>query len=582
MMKKTILFVSLLICIKNTSAQVLFTYGKHPVTLEAFKSSFKKNNPDSINSKTAFQDYLNLFINFKLKVQAAYDLKMDTLPNQIADRLAFEEQIKPIHLLDPETLDRLVAEAIDNSMTEVDLSHIFIAYKQPFSEEIQNNVSKEEIEIADRKIEEIQKRLKIGESFEDLAVNYSNDPQAKNNKGNIGFIKAFTLPYTFEKIAYAMKDGEISNPIRSAAGIHLFKKNTSKKIEGRLTVAQILITIPEHTQEAEIKLREQLAQTIHQAAIQGENFDSLVALYSEDRSTNNNGGLLVNMETGDYDPEFDKQVRMLTKDGQVSPVFKTAFGFHILKRKGQDTVKLKPDQLTAEIKELVLQDDRIEVAKQVFIENSIGKYGLTAAEKNKETYITNRLQDFSPSFAAQINDFKDGNLLFEIMDKKIWSKASSDLPAVKAFHASRKQDYQWKNSVTVVSITTQSKDIANAIKLDLQKQASVDYIRKLYSEVAFIDSSRQEANAVLGVGSQNAKIDFISDIIENESDGTYSFSKVLKVHQDPSIMDFDDARVQAISDYQQMLEENWIKELKKKYPVVINQSVLNKAVSALH
>ena len=104
MMKKTMLIALLLFCIKNSSAQVLFTYGKHPVTLEAFKTSFQKNNPDSINSKTAFQDYLNLFINFKLKVKAAYDLKMDTLSNQIADRLAFEEQIKPLHLLDTETL----------------------------------------------------------------------------------------------------------------------------------------------------------------------------------------------------------------------------------------------------------------------------------------------------------------------------------------------------------------------------------------------------------------------------------------------------------------------------------------------
>ena len=168
------------------------------------------------------------------------------------------------------------------------------------------------------------------------------------------------------------------------------------------------------------------------------------------------------------------------------------------------------------------------------------------------------------------------------MDKKIWSKASSDLPALKTFHATRKQNYQWKNSVTVVSITTQNKDIATVIKSDLQKQTPVDNIRKLYSEVAFIDSTRQEASAVLGIGPKNAKAGFISDVLENESDGTFTFSMVLKVHQDPSIMDFDDARIQVINDYQQMLEDNWIKELKKKYPVVINQAVLNKALSALH
>ncbi|MEY4728725.1 MAG: hypothetical protein RLZZ390_1249, partial [Bacteroidota bacterium] len=99
---------------------------------------------------------------------------------------------------------------------------------------------------------------------------------------------------------------------------------------------------------------------------------------------------------------------------------------------------------------------------------------------------------------------------------------------------------------------------------------------------AFIDSTRQEANALLGVGSGNAKAGFISEIISNDADGTFSFSYVLKVNQDPSTMTFEEARVQVINDYQQMLEEKWIQELKKKYPVSINQTVLNKALSALH
>ncbi|MBP7931190.1 MAG: hypothetical protein KAZ11_00995, partial [Chitinophagaceae bacterium] len=72
-MKKTILVTLVCFYLQHTTAQVLFTYGKHPVTLEAFKASFEKNNPDSIHSKSAFQNYLNLFINFKLKVKAAYD-----------------------------------------------------------------------------------------------------------------------------------------------------------------------------------------------------------------------------------------------------------------------------------------------------------------------------------------------------------------------------------------------------------------------------------------------------------------------------------------------------------------------------
>lgn len=581
-MKKIILFFAFFISIKYANTQVIFTYGKHPVSLETLKKSFEKNNPDSAHSKSAFQHYLNLYINFKLKIQAAYDLRMDTLPNQIADRLAFEEQIKPIHFLDATTLEQLVNEAMDHRLNEINLSHIFISYKQPFQSEITTNISKEEIELAERKIDEIQKRISLGESFEELAVAYSNDADVKMNKGNLGYIKAFTLPYAFEKIVFALNDGQISSAIKSEAGIHLFKRNASKKIEGPLSIAQILITVPENAPEIEIKHRESLAQKIYTAATNGENFDSLVALYSEDRSSNNRGGLILNMETGDYDPEFDKQVRSLKSNGQISPLFKTAFGFHILKRNGQDTLNLNLAQLKTETRELVLQDERIGIAKKVFIAKSIGKHGLTADEKDKESFILNQLQNFSQPYAEQISEFKDGNLLFEIMDKKIWSKATGDSEALKAFHAARKQNYQWKNSITVISITTQNKDIAVVIKSDLEKGQSISTIRKLYSEVAFIDSTRQEAGAVLGIGSGNAKNGFISEIIQNESDGTFTFSMVAKVHKDPSVMEFEEARVQVINDYQQVLEENWIKELKKKYPIVINQAVLKKALSTLN
>lgn len=582
MMKQIILLTLLCFYLQYSSAQVLFTYGKHPVTLAEYSTSFQKNNPDSTNSKSAFNNYLNLYINYRLKVKAAYDLRMDTLPSQIADRRAFEEQIKPIHLLDPTSLDKLVEEAVQHRQEEIELSHIFIAFKQPYIENESANINKEEKELAARKINEIQLRLKNGEPFEELASIYSSDPEAKNNKGYLGFIKAFTLPYSFEQVAYTLKDGEISKPITSDAGMHLFKRISSKKVEGPLSIAQILITIPDNANQTTINERELLATSIYKEALKGASFDSLVALYSEDRSSKANDGILVGMETGDFDPVFEQQIRALKHDGELSPVFRTAFGFHILKRVAQDTFNVNLNQLTAETKELVLQDNRIEMAKKAFIEKSVGKYGLKADEKNKEEYIANRLTDFSPAYAAQINEFKDGNLLFEIMDKTIWSKASSDLTALKNFHAAKKQQYQWKQSVIAFTITTQNKDIASVIQSDLQNNKSIETIRKLYSEVAFIDSTRQEANALLGVGSGKAKAGFISEIITNDADGTFAFCYVFKVNQDPSTMTFEEARVQVINDYQQMLEEKWIQELKKKYPVSINQTVLNKALSTLH
>lgn len=254
--------------------------------------------------------------------------------------------------------------------------------------------------------------------------------------------------------------GEISSAIESDAGIHIFKRISSNKIAGRISFAQILLTIPNNANNTVIQERALLANTLYKEAVKGAKFDSLVALYSDDRSSNTRGGILAGIETGDFDPVFEQQMRALQEDGQLSPVFRTEFGFHILKRISQEKTTLNLDQLSAEIKELVLQDDRIAIAKKAFIEKAIGKHGLTAEEKNKEVYVAKQLEKFSPGYAAQIHEFKDGNLLFEIMDKKIWSKSSSDLAALKAFHTARRQKYQWKNSVSVVSITTQNKEIA--------------------------------------------------------------------------------------------------------------------------
>ena len=573
----------LLLAAHQGNGQVLFTFGKHPVTVAAFKQSFEKNNPDSTKSQSAFQDYLNLYINFKLKVKAAYDLKMDTLPNQIADRLAFEEQIKPIHMMDPATLDDLINEAIEHSKEAIELSHIFISFKQPYtvSNDESEIISSEEKELAYRKLKELKQRLTIGEAFENVALELSNDTEVEQNKGNLGFIKAFTLPYRFEKIAYALKDGEVSEAIESNEGLHVFKKLRSKKVEGKTTVSQILITVPENANANEVTARGLFADTIYQKAMSGVNFDSLVNMYSEDRSSNTMGGIVANSDASDYDPNFEDHINALKQDGEISPVFKTAFGFHILKRIKKDSLNTNADQWKSNIKELTLQDTRTEIAKEAFILKSIGKYGLSKDEKNKELFIAKRLQDFSPDFKSQLSEFKDGNLLFDIMDKKIWSKVSSDLAAIKSFHAERKQNYEWKNSVTAFTITTQSREYASVIKEALQQNTSIENIRKQYSEISFIDSARQEAGSLLGVGIANAKQGFISEIYTNESDGTVSFVYIQKVHPDPTTMSFEEARISVINDYQTKLEEAWIMELKKKYPVTINQVELKKALSTL-
>jgi len=565
------------------NAQVLFTYGGKPVSQQEFIASFNKNNTDTSSKKIAAENYLDLYIRFKLKVQAAYDVKMDTLANQKADLKGFEEQIRPLYLLDQQVLDSLVAEAHQRTLQELSVKHLFIAFnKLKLSSNEDKSYSPTEKEIARKKASSIAAALLKGEDVEQLIIANSDDPEAGRTRGYIGHITAFTLPYAFESAVYALKDGGVSPGIESADGIHFFQRIGTRAAVGKTTIAQVLIARPEEASDAEIRERKLLADSIHALAVAGFPFDSLALNFSDDMSSARKGGIIEEIQVGKFDPLFEEQVMQLKKDGEIAAVLATDLGFHIIKRISHQAAEISLDIASPALKELVLQDDRKSMAAKAFINKCIGKLGLTATTPNKDAYIAKRLAQFNPSYAMQIRDFKDGNLLFEIMDKKVWGKASSDQDGLKKFHATRAANYTWKQSVTAITITAQDKQTALLIREAYEKEKSIENIRKMYSEVSFLDSGRYEAGELLGVGADNAKSGFVTPVFSNASDESAGFVVVTGVFKDPSIKTFEAARGSVINDYQQYLEDNWIAVLKKKYPVVVNAQTWKAILAEMH
>ncbi len=564
-------------------AQVLFTFGGKPVSQQEFMASFNKNNTDTSNRLKALENYRDLYIRFRLKVQAAHDLKMDTLPNQKADLKGFEEQIRPLYMLDQQTLDTLVASAHAHSLKEVSVKHLFIAFNNlKLSNTDNKNYTSEEKVLARKKAASIKAALLSGEDFEKLIIANSDDPEVPRTRGYLGYITAFSLPHAFENAIYALKDWAVSDPIETANGIHFFQRMNTRAAHGKTTIAQVLIAKPEDATNEEMRERKLLADSIHALATAGASFDSLVLAFSNDMSSAQKGGIIEDIQVGQYDPLFEELVMRLKKDGEIAPVLLTDLGFHIIKRITNQPIEQSLSNAAPALKELILQDNRKSIAAEAFIKKSIGKHGLTATMANKEEYIAKRLEQFNPAYATQIKDFKDGNLLFEIMDKKVWGKASTDLQGLKKFHAGRATQYTWKQSVFAVIITAQNKQTALAIRETFEKDRSIEQIRKMYSEVSFVDSGRYEAGELLGVGAENAKAGFVTPIYTNPSDESASFIIILNVFKDPSTKSFEEARGTAINDYQQYLEDGWIASLKKKYPVVMNAQTWKTLVPAKH
>lgn len=563
-------------------AQVLFTYGGKPVSQQDFMASFNKNNTDTSNRLKALENYRDLYIRFRLKVQAAYDLKMDTLPNQKADLKGFEEQIRPLYMLDQQTLDTLIATAHERSLKEVAVKHLFIAFNNLRLSNADTNYTQTEKELARKKAADIRATLLKGDDFEKLIIANSDDPEAPRTRGYLGYITAFSLPYAFENAIYTLKNGAVSDPVESANGIHFFQRIHTRDAHGKTTIAQVLIAKPEDAMVEEIRERKLLADSIHALATAGISFDSLAMQFSNDMSSARNGGIIEEIQVGKYDPLFEEQVMRLKMDGEIAAVLSTDLGFHIIKRISNQPIEKSLSNAAPALKELILQDDRKSIAAKAFINKSIGKHGLIATTANKEAYIAKKLEQFNPAYATQIKDFKDGNLLFEIMDKKVWGRASSDLEGLKKFHAGRASQYQWKQSVYAFTITAQNKQTALTIREAFEKDRSIEQIRKMYSEISFVDSGRYEAGDLLGVGPENARAGFITPVYTNNSDESASFIIVANVFKDPSIKSFEEARGSAINDYQQYLEDLWIASLKKKYPVVLNTQTWKTLVASMH
>jgi len=555
-MRKAFILLILLTQFSITQSQVLFTYGARSVTEKEFLYSFNRNNADSGDVKKAMKDYLDLFIRYKLKVQAAKDLKMDTLPNQKADLAGFEEQLKPLYLLDQSTLDSLVRQAYERSLVEIKVGHLFFSNQKVAAKE---------------RAEKAYAELKSGKNFSELAVAVSDDPDAIANKGLLGNLTAFTLPYTFESAIYAIMDGAFTGIIESNAGFHIFNRISTQPVFSKRTYKHILIAIPEGAEASEKNQYALKANSVYKQAMDGTSFDTLAMMFSDDRSTVALGGFLDEIPAGKYEPAFEEQAKALKNKGDISPVFSTSFGLHILQLNEEEKTNRDFQSTEDEWKNLVMQDERKEIAAREMIKNCIGKNGLTVNTPDKENYVAKRLSLFSPQYAALVNDFRDGNLLFEIMDKKVWGKASSDMDGLKKFHATRKDKYKWQSSVYAYTFTFQQKEDAEAARKAYTSGMDIEALKKVYADNGFADSGRYEAGELMGVGKENAKEGFVSEIYSNISDGSSGFHIITKKYADPSVKSFEEAKASVINDYQQYLEDIWIASLKKKYPVTINQ-----------
>jgi peptidyl-prolyl cis-trans isomerase SurA len=639
---KKILIAGLLLMavVLSSTAQkkkdILLTIDRKKISLDDFMRIYERNNnniQDSVNKKTA-EEYLQLFINFKLKVIEAQHLGMDTT-KAFRDELAgYRTELAAPYLTDNSFNDKVVEETYHRMIKEINASHIMIRLAE--------DPSPEDTLAALKKITEIRDLIGKGMDFNETAKKYSEDPSAETNRGDLGWFTVFQMVYPFENVAYSTPVGQVSQPFRTKSGYHIVKVQNVRNAEGEIHVSHIMKMYPQNATPEQKKKAMNTIDSLYTLIQQGADFAALAKQFSDDQRSAEKGGEMPWFSRKRMVPEFANPAFTLAKDGEISKPIDSGFGYHIIKR-----LEMKPvppyEEAKAELMERLKHDkDRVMQSQDVFIGKLKNGYNFKTnqsaiddvlktthswlskekpeipakPEKDQvlfsfaQTSITTRnwiaylkkndisslsrdslkllqyfktfenesiidyedshLEEKYPDFKSLMDEYHDGMLLFDISEKKIWQRASSDSTGLEKFYETNKQKYLWPERFKGLIVQCYNPVIRDETEKYLEMGIPVNEVYDLLHLRPGSISSRK------GVWAKNDDpvVDYYYWNGHRPADwnNNTGFLSGKMVGPEPKLL--NEVRGYHIADYQQYLEDQWIKDLRKKYSIKINNNLL--------
>ena len=503
----SLIFVNLILAQENAE-KTLLTIGDKQISKAEFLRIYKKNNMDSVHyDEQSVRDYLELFINFKLKVIEAENQDYDEVPEFKNELAGYRKQLAKPYLSDAGTEEKLLKEAYERMKSEVHASHILVRISPdaPPADTIK----------AHEKIMDARKRILDGEDFAKVAKEVSEDPSVNQNNGDLGYFTAFQMVYPFENAAFKTEVGEISKPVRSRFGYHLIKVHDKRPASGEIKVSHIMVGVPRGMDPDSVEEAKDKIFNIYDSIQSGYDFAEMAKKYSDDKRTGRNGGELPYFGIGRMVKPFEEAAFALEKDGQISEPVKTSYGWHIIKRLEKKSIGTYEEEKTA-LSRKVSKDLRAEKSREAVVQKLKKEYNLkenrkalkefyevvdqsifskewdieTASELNKElfsfantsinqqefanylyekqskrkaknielyvneqyekfleetmlAYEESVLEEKYADFRHLMQEYHDGILLFEITDDMVWSKAVEDTAGLHEFYNKNKQNYMW-------------------------------------------------------------------------------------------------------------------------------------------
>ena len=400
-MKKLSLTTSLLFLALASFSQkkdeVLLTINENPILTSEFKRVYEKNLDLVDDDAKDIDKNLDLFINYKLKVQEAYDLKLDTVKSYKKELKKYKQQLIAPYLRDEDFEKAQIKEAYNRTREEVRASHILILFPK----------DKNKIDTISMiaKLNAAKKRIEAGESFSELAKEISEDPSAKQNGGDLGYFSAFKMVYPFEEQAYKNEVGQISKPFKTRFGYHILKVFDKRLSRGELKAAHILVKSKKPNAKA-------IIDSVYQKLKDGIEFKQLANKYSDDTGSKKSGGVLPLFGSGRMVKPFEDQAFALQNEGDYSAPFKTRFGWHIVK-----LLKKYPvgsfEELEPKLKDKIKRSSLGKLSQKKVIEKLKKQYEVTENTEKLQALIDKK-------------DVEENSTLFTINNKEFLVKDYKD------------------------------------------------------------------------------------------------------------------------------------------------------------
>ncbi len=567
---------------------VVFNIGGRDVKASEFEYFYNKNNQLETLEDKSFDEYVDLFINYRLKVSEGYAQGVDTTKAYIDELAGYRKQLAEPYLTMAGWGDTLVNQAYERRKWEVKASHLLLTCDKETPKQVVDSLY--------NVVLGYQHEVEAGASFDSLARNFSQDPSARMNAGDLGYFSSLQMVYPFEQACFNTPVGE-TTIVRSSFGWHLIKVYDKRRAEGEVMVAHIMKVNPRFMEDNAASPKQQI-DSIYQVLKNGADFAEVCMATSDDQGTAANGGVYNWISRQSRFPQewLDAAFALKEKDEMTAP-FETLYGWHILKLVDKRTETPRDSANDERLKQQLMQDeDRMKAGQDAFLAQKRQelmqdkKLAKTVAQWSDEgllNWLDKNLEDREPDFRNIYREYHDGLMLFEVSNKAVWEKAQLDSIGQEKFFEENRAKYAYEQPKFKGAFVECVDDslLYNALTKIYENNdalAAADLVRSTILTDSILTPNPQAprfhiVNGIFSHG-DNDLVDVEQFHIEGATFTARERMPLAKTYGRviTAPESVNDVRGAVIGDYQMELEKEWVAQLKEKFKVKVNKKELEK------